>query len=271
VRHSLLVATFPYGGSIGYKASEWLNQLFVTLKKDSRIDRLVSVSINDTPITMSRNRVMKAALDQNIDWVLMLDSDMDPDLYLGRMPGVKPFWESSWEFCLSHPGPLCIAAPYCGPPPVENVYVFKWVRLQSDHPNVDLKLEQYTREEAAFLGGIQQAAALPTGVFLIRTDCLRQPGVKPPWFDYEWGDPPFNTKKDTTEDVFFTRNLDIAGVPCFCNWDAWAGHVKYKSVGKPVLLTSDNVREQFRDALRRGPLRREEVLEVTSGGVKPGL
>jgi hypothetical protein len=37
--------------------------------------------------------------------------------------------------------------------------------------------------------------------------------VPPPWFSYEYDDPPFNTKLASTEDIVFTRNCDWLGVP----------------------------------------------------------
>lgn len=266
--HSLLIARFPFGNSEAPSVSDWLAETYHKAKLDPRISAVHRVCVDDTPITMSRNRVLKAALEKDIDLVLMVDSDMKPDADLG-LPGVRPFWDSSLEFVLSHEGPCAIAAPYCGPPPHENVYVFQWGSLQSDNPNADMQLLQYSREHAMLMGGIQEAAALPTGVFLLDVRAIKAPGVKPPWFEYEWADPPFNTKKASTEDVFFTRNLSLAGVPVYCNWDAWAGHHKRKCVGKPQKLTVDSVREQFRDAVVSGVGERDRLIDVKPGGVKP--
>ena len=57
--------------------------------------------------------------------------------------------------------------------------------------------------------------------------------LPPPWFAYEYDDPPFNTRLASTEDVVFSRNLDWLGVPQYCHWSAWAGHVKTYVTGKP--------------------------------------
>jgi hypothetical protein len=61
---------------------------------------------------------------------------------------------------------------------------------------------------------------------------------KPPFFYYE-----FNadcTNKDTTEDVAFSRDLLVYGFKGYCNWNAWCGHVKSKTVGKPTLVRPDD-------------------------------
>lgn len=266
--YRVLFARFPYGGTESYRCTDWLVKTVCEAKSDPRISEVLHMSVNDTPITMSRNRVLKACLDKDVDYVLMIDSDMVPDLYHGRRDA-KPFWRTSFEHVIKHKGPCAIAAPYCGPPPHENVYIFRWAKIQSDHPNFDLRLEQFTREEAAIRAGIQEVAALPTGIFLLDLRALK--ALKPVWFDYEWTDPPFNTEKASTEDVFFTRNLSLAGVPQYCNWDAWAGHLKTKCVGKPDLLTADQVRDSFRDALVRNVNQNEKLIEMTEEGLPPDM
>lgn len=265
-KYTLLKATFPYGGFERKECRRWLERLAVKVHDDRRWGKVYDMEVDDTPITMSRNRVCKQALELGADFVLMVDSDMDPDAYLGSDPLAKPFYETTVDFMLAHDGPCAVAAPYCGPPPNENVYVFTWRKFQSGHPNVDLKLDQFTREEAAFFAGIQEAAALPTGIFMMHTEALKS--LRPPWFEYEYEDEPYRTRKSSTEDVFFTRNLSLAGVPQYCNWDAWAGHMKYKSVGKPQVLTADQVRDQFREALLRGRKLNERQVFVRPEGVK---
>jgi hypothetical protein len=200
---------------------------------------------------MSRNRALKQAQALGVDIVCMIDSDMAPDL-----PHQRPFWDTSLDFLLRHQGPCLIGAPYCGPPPTENVFVFQWGRRQSDNPNVDMQIMQFTREESVVRSGFEEVAALPTGLILIDTRALER--VKPPYFEYEYEDEE-HTQKSTTEDVFFTRNLSLAGVPCYVNWDSWAGHIKKKVVGKPSLLTCDDARESFREAILSGRRKGEKL------------
>ncbi len=229
-------------------------------KSHPLISRIEHMTVDDTPITMSRNRVMKVARDRGIDLVVMMDSDMIFDLPL---PGAKPFWDSSIEFVLNHHGPCVIGAPYCGPPPIENVYVFRWANWETDSPqDSNMRLEQFTREEAAVRAGIEEVAALPTGLVIISTKCLEH--LPPPWFEYEYTDE-YQTTKASTEDVVFTRNLSLAGVPQYCNWDAWAGHVKRKVVTKPQLLTTDAVKEKYRKGILRNCNENERLHDIRPG------
>lgn len=262
-KHSVMFASFPYHREQDPDVSDWLLETIIKARSDPRLDRIVSQRYDNTPITMTRNEAVKDALKAEVDFICMIDNDMKPDAYLqsnnnkmGVDPTAKPFWESSLDFLLAHyEQPSMICAPYCGPPPHENIYVFQWANLQSDHPNSDLQLNQYSREDAARRAGIEEVAALPTGLVLIDMRCFN--GHKPPYFYYEWQDE-YEAGKASTEDVTFSRDMSLAsklagpgGGVVYCNWDAWAGHWKRKCVGKPQLLSVDSVRASFVDAVRR--------------------
>ncbi len=251
-RHSVLIARFPYGGGEYRKGVNWLVETVCKIKRDRRVDQVDYTDEDDTPIPMLRNRACKAALDGGYDFVLMLDNDLHPDYQATR-----PFWDSSFDFLLRHAGPAVVAAPYCGPPPEENVYVFLWRKYQSENPNPDYRLEQFTREEAAGKAGIEEVAALPTGLILFHTEVVKR--LPLPWFEYEYADR-YRTHKASTEDVYFTRNASLAGVPVYCNWDAWAGHRKVKTVGKPEVNTAAGMRRQL-------PLPEERLVRVPPGGL----
>ena len=258
MKAKVMFARFPFKRSEDPAVAKWLVPTVLKCKNDGRVGEVLHLEVDDTPITMSRNRACRAAQKLGVDILCMIDSDMQPDL-----PGQRPFWDTSFEFMLRHEGPCCVAAPYCGPPPHENVYVFRWATYQGDHPNTDLHLEQYPREDACQRAGFEEVGALPTGLMLIDMRALDV--ISPPWFEYEYKDPPFNTEKSTTEDVFFTRNLSLAGVPQYVNWDAWAGHVKMKVVGKPSILTCDAIREQFREAVSRNAREGEKIMDINCG------
>jgi hypothetical protein len=122
------------------------------------------------------------------------------------------------------------------------------------------------------MAGIQEAAALPTGLFAadVRLFGLTEPKKlgDPSWFEYEYTDAT-KSEKGSTEDVFATRNLSLNGIlklgynPMFCAWSSWAGHWKPKCVGKPNLLTADMVAENFRQAAMRLPANQKRA-EVES-------
>lgn len=251
-RYSVMIAQFPYASQTHTDVSDWVAETVCKLRDDPRIGH-GNVHLwrkADTPITMTRNACLLAAERMGCDYVLMVDSDMCPDL---PYPGAKPFWDTSFAFMLAHPGPCVVAAPYCGPPPNEAVYAFRWETQQTalPPPNRDTKLEAYGRSEAAGLTGILPAAALATGLMLIDMRAIQN--LPHPRFTYEWvGDGPRceccgqmkpgqQAQKASTEDVVFSRNLTLAGVPIYCNWDAWAGHWKPKLVVKPQAVPADAV------------------------------
>lgn len=253
-KFNVAIARFPYGGFEYTKFVDWLVKTVIQIKGDKRIDEVIPLVENDTPITMTRNAACLKARKQGADYLLMCDNDMAPDF-----DATLPFWGSSWEFMLRHRDrPCMIAAPYCGPPPHENVYIFRWRNIANGVDETDFKLEQFTREEAAERAGIEEVAALPTGLMLMDVRALER--VEPPWFYYDYADE-YEAQKASTEDVVFTRNCSLSGVPVYCNWDAWAGHVKQKIVSKPRILTADMVTLKAKAAKAKRTSSREKMID----------
>lgn len=257
------ICTFSYGGNGGISSEvpdirEWMVPLVANASNDDRIGSIRVWNLADTPITMTRNRAVLQAREHGVDVLLMVDSDMKPDMLVGQ-PGAQPFFNSSFDFLVKHysKGPCVIGAPYCGPPPVECVYVFRWQSMQSMHPNPDFQLEMYDRHTAVKLAGIQECAALPTGLIMydMRAFELTEPKTDEdkPWFYYEYKDK-FQAEKASTEDVTMTRDLSLVGAqklgynPVYCNWDAWAGHWKPKCVGKPQFIEAAHVAQKMRQS-----------------------
>ena len=281
-KFSVGFCTFSYGGNGGISSEvpdirEWMVPLVADLSKDSRIDQIRVWNLADTPITMTRNRAVLMAREYGVDVLVMIDSDMKPDLNAGQ-PGAKPFFHSSFDFLLSHyaKGPVVIGAPYCGPPPQECVYVFRWQNMQSEHANPDYQLEMYDRHTGYGMNGIQECAALPTGLIMydMRAFNVTEPRDEndKPWFYYEWTDK-YAANKASTEDVTMTRDLSLVGTqklgynPVFCNWDAWAGHWKPKCVGKPAIIGAAQVSTKLRNAVEAGVVNR--VVDLPTPGWLP--
>ena len=254
--------TFSYGGNGGISSEvpdirEWMVPLVVNISRDPRIKDIRIWNLADTPITMTRNRAVLMAREANIDVLVMVDSDVKPDLLVGHDPSAKPFFQTSFDFLVSHypKGPCVIGAPYCGPPPQECVYVFRWQNMQSENANPDFQLEMYDRHTALKMAGIQECAALPTGMIMydMRAFLLTEPKTAEdkPWFYYEWKDK-YAADKASTEDVTQTRDLSLVGTqqlgynPLFCNWDAWTGHWKPKCVGKPQVIDAAGISEKLK-------------------------
>lgn len=270
--YKLMVARFPALSQEHPDSSDYVIGLQRKLIEDERINEILGWKLSDTPITMSRNRCVKQALAAGVDYLLMIDSDMAPDC----VPGAMPFWDVAWEFmmdrrsvekdraagiltkyldeeCLSTPSetvppPATIAAPYCGPPPAELCYVFRWASLVNDEPDNRPKLSMIDRDDAARRKGIEEVAALPTGLILYDMRVFRE--LPPPWYRYEWGDVE-ETIKATTEDVYQTRNASLSGLPQFCAWDCWAAHIKTKRVTKPNPITIRSMKGHLADAIAR--------------------
>jgi hypothetical protein len=192
------ICTFSYGGNGGISSEvpdirEWMVPLVADASRDPRIDNIHIWNLSDTPITMTRNRAVLTARSHKCDVLLMVDSDMKPDMYSGET-WAKPFFSTSFDFIFNHyeRGPVCVGAPYCGPPPNECVYVFRWQNHQNEHPNPDYRLEMYDRHTASSLTGIQSCAALPTGLIMYDMRCFEVTEPKTakdhPWFYYEWSD-----------------------------------------------------------------------------------
>ncbi len=281
ISYKVAFAQFPGGGVSRMETNAWVVRAVREMDKDARIEKVVSLTYNDTPITMVRNRAVLEARQAGCQYLLMIDSDVAPDM---PFPGSRPFWSTAWEFMMERRQkeaeflftsplpdghiygtpfpkslvermtlkfpPATIGAPYCGPPPDECCYVFHWTSRGTGSANPDFQLEMIPRCSAAIRAGIQEVAALPTGLILY--DMRVFDILPPPWFEYEWGDPPYNSKKATTEDVYQTRNASMLGLPQYCAWDSWAWHYKGKLVGKPVIVTRDQVHASLREAVLRG-------------------
>lgn len=274
-RHSLLIMRFPYGGREDAECVDWLIQTYHKAELDRRFDRVAVDHINDTPITMTRNQALNNAVRLGFDFVLMVDSDMAPDCELrAGDPTAVPFFDCAVEYALKSPKPCVIAAPYVGPPPLENIYVFQWAnRGNTLHPDASrARLDQFTREQAAQMAGIQEVGALPTGLMLLDVRALAK--LPQPWTYYEYhkaGEECVachqrargpETHKASTEDVTFTRDLGLLGVPILCAWSSWAGHNKRYTARKPRPYTVDVVSNRFRDAILGGRHSAEEQIEV---------
>ena len=50
-----------------------------------------------TPITCLRNKTVGCAIAADCDYLLMIDSDMDPDI----VPGAPLFWDTAWKFMMN--------------------------------------------------------------------------------------------------------------------------------------------------------------------------
>lgn len=196
--------------------------------------------------------------------------------------------------------PTVVAAPYCGPPPhpvnggEENVYVFYTQSNRTDSGHPFHRFEAYSREHASQMRGIQEMAAGPTGCILYTTSafglmefdrrpieqiladfkagqltaeqCQRRIQTQS-YFFYEFTDQ-WQSRKSSTEDVTNTREIAMAGQlkhgepVTFCNWDAWAGHMKPHCVGMPEPIRMEQVSAVYQEAVLKGVKADESIANV---------
>src|SRR6185369_12185898 len=115
-----------------------------------------------------RNLAIRRAKEKGCHLLLMVDSDQSPNKHRSE-PWFKPFWDEAFNFIYDNygKGPHVVGAPYCGPPNgTENVYVFQWDTNGNKDEETAYSLEMYSRAQASMMAGIQECAALPTGMIL---------------------------------------------------------------------------------------------------------
>jgi hypothetical protein len=286
MKSKLMLARFPGMYQEHPKSSNWIRQTFGKLRPIEILERresdnqtmetwrtahaeigeVVLWDLTETPIDMARNRCIVEAQEAGCDYVLMIDADMAPD---EPRRGGKPFWDTAWAWIQEQKRkgrPSVIAAPYVGPGYHQNIYVFRWANFSNpEHqPRLAPQLRQYIREEAAERGGIEKVGALPTGLILYDLEIFQR--MSPPYFYYQM-DSKF-TRKESTEDVTNTRDLDLLwsdvdGAGCYVAWDCWARHVKLTEFGGPMVTTTAIVGEHMRKALARGLENGDKVIDVT--------
>jgi hypothetical protein len=265
----VMLARFPGDNREHPDSSGYYMGILPQLLRDDRISDIIPWRKSSTPITMVRNLCIREAIQENCDYVLMIDNDMAPD----SEPDGEPFWHTAWSFMMARRAreavncadikpewfnfdewwkrfpPCATAAPYCGDPPREQPYAMRWKELGgTDDVDGHFKMTYVDRHDAARRTGIGEAPAMPTGLILYDTRLFYY--LPPPWFDYEYEDG-YQTERVTTEDVYQTRNMSLLGMPVYCAWDCWSGHWKPKLVRKPRPIAVETVRGSLREAFEK--------------------
>lgn len=292
---------FPAYGSNGGTSQEhpdirdWWCETLLAMKADPRVGEITTHTMSDTPITMVRNQFVKLAKQNGAHLLLMIDSDQSPSKHKGER-WFKPFWQEAFDFVYANylKGPHVVGAPYCGPPDgSENVYVFKWENYGDRGEETNFKLEAYSRAEAEKMSGIQEAAALPTGLILydMRAFELIEPSkltkrqvleallsgeltvqeaeasLYEGYFHYEWNNQ-YADEKGSTEDVSNTRNIAMNGIvklgynPIYCAWDSWIGHWKPWNVGKPKSHKTEHIGSVFKKIVQEDSRMGEQIVDL---------
>lgn len=251
-RRKLLIARFPGDGWEHSDCVDWYARTVAWCQQTPWLD-FDSWKITSTPATMCRNAAVEAAKDARADYLLMVDSDMAPDL-----PGQKPFLPAALEFAMAHDGPCLVGAPYCGAPPDERVMCFR-AAYEGSRVSARPTFGDFAREEAAGKTGFERVAAIGTGLLLIDLRAVER--IEPPYFEYEWTDRTMSAWV-STEDVVFTRDLGFAGVPSYVAWDCWAGHWKSVLIGRPVCPPAERFPRRLAEHCRSGLRKQMQVPDL---------
>jgi hypothetical protein len=279
-----------YGGNGGVASEspdvrDWMLDTVIGMKADPRIGRVITRTISDTPITHVRNKMVLEAREIGAHLCVMIDSDMNPQKHKDE-PWYKPFWKEALDTIYAHydKGPLVVGAPYCGPPDGGSpCYVFHFVDFGYAADETQVALEMYDRHTASLMSGVQECAALPTGLIMfdMRIFDVTEPcqlsksqvldkllageitkdeairSITEGWFYYEWKNG-YAAEKASTEDVTATRDMMFACIaklgfnPLRAAWNCWAGHHKPTCVGKPRPYTADAIGPVLQRAYERG-------------------
>ena len=176
----------------------------------------------DNRIAMMRNNCVKASLEAEAGYMLMIDPDARMDAYVKRgdaknyVGRFRPFFDEAWSFMqahrIDHP-PCVLAAPACGPPPENAVQVFK----QDERG----RLVKLTRDEAAEQTGWTRVGAVGTHAMLIDMRVFDR--MDHPYFDDIFTDNT-HTELKRGQDVYFCRNCMELDIPVLVNFDCWTDH-----------------------------------------------
>jgi len=204
----LLIAPLVYGSNGGAPAEspdvrDWLLDTAAKIAADRRIEswsvadrnklsgrvwtaldpRVAIVNYNRTPTSYARNVAVMDARRTGADLLMFVDSDMVPDNFVGVDSEAVAFWDAAFNFIYENwqKGPLVVGAPYMmGGGDCERVAISRWRSFVSSYEHeFNHKLCAYSREEAVSMAGIQECAALATGLILYTTSAFKLVDPKP--------------------------------------------------------------------------------------------
>jgi len=161
------------------------------------------------PTDVARNKLVRHAQTIKADVLFMFDADAAP-----TQGTFKALLDKAIE------EPCVVAAPYLS---------------GSGH----LCVEGVPLAEAVKLEGLHRVGNVGTHVVAYSTSVFEK--VSPPYFSYGYN--AMHTALTDSEDCVAHRKLAEAGVPIWCAFDHWAGHVITKKHDKPRVVTSDELAE----------------------------
>lgn len=247
----------PVGlGSEKTDVGTFLMELAIFACHYNRIGELCESESISSRILLNRNIIAQEAINQKCDFLLMIDPDMSPDHYTkgeNKRAQAKSFLQTSFQHMMDNPFGV-IAAPACSERPKRLTNVFLTNPDGSGRRMTYSETRERLREPA-----IEQVHAIGTGLILIHVPIFTV--LTHPYFDDVYANVE-KTELSLSQDVYFTQNCHMAGVPVWCNWYAWAGHIKDEPLGAPEDLADE---EEAAVSASKGPQKAPIVLEGDMG------
>jgi hypothetical protein len=190
----------------------------------------ITVSINQSAfLAESRNLLVKGLIEQGVDYVIFLDTDM-------RFP------RTLYNDLLKHD--LSVVAANCAKRrrPIS-------ATARKENPEDPTKLD-IVWPDPAKREGIEQIHVVGTAVMAIKTDVFFQ--IEYPWFHTPWHT---EDQRFIGEDIYFCAQLGRAGVPIYIDHGvSWGvGHIgSYTYEMKDVLAEREMARAGMWDHLKDG-------------------
>jgi hypothetical protein len=246
---AVMLARFPGGRTEDPAVTDWAMDFWLSTHQHPRVERVERWWKIGTPIDSLRNEAVQIAKGLAVDFLVMIDSDMEPDAVDHRTPAKKKFWPRALDFLIDHwdKGPCAVAVSYCSAPPDSQLmcYIATPKDAPLKEPGSGFISRTIPDSLAVRLSGYQMMGALPTGLIafdmrMFSKTCVNAFGetvtLQPPYFHYTWEEDPYMCHRDmaNTEDLCMTRKASAIGIPMYCDWDTWAVHWKLTPVGKPA-------------------------------------
>ncbi len=233
-------------GVMQSKTCTWISSLSNQLASVSDDYRLAHYETGTSRIAIGRNNAAAAAIRGDFDYLLMIDPDMEPDLYVGdpRFPLAEKFIESSLWFLKDNPVAI-VGAPATLSDGTSNVRIFHGSEDEARRSSSLLALTDSEVAERVAEPRMERVSAIGTGLAIVPVEVFRR--VESPWFADIYDDEISTLLLG--QDYRFCLHCGAAGVPAYANWFSFSGHWQYQCLGIPGIDLIDDATIHTESAL----------------------
>lgn len=265
-RHKVGIAVFEYNSMCRREVRRWYGNTLIKLNTEKRIRGYSVYEMDQIGTDTARNAAVKSAQEDGVDFLFMIDHDVDPDF---KKKAEHPdFYSVAMAMADQLDFPFMLGAPYCASfdGKEERVLVFRYQDRSSEDPEHEMVLYTLSRGESARKHGVEEVDAIGTGLTFFDMRCFDK--LAKPYFKYEYDAD--HTRITITEDVFIFARFRAAGIPVYCAWDNWLGHWKQKRSGIPEMIAPQMIQENLLSLVSKdkehGRIEDSVSLRSASGG-----